>query len=147
MHYNIYKYCKELAKNKQGSALLITVLILTSILTAAFGAANLVVSGIKMSGTQERSTVAYFAAEAGAERVLWEIRKNGFLVSGCDNTVNKYVFFGAGPGDPAICDSSEHGETLSNISSYSVMYTSNLPITFVSAGSYAGVKRIVEIGY
>ena len=134
----------NLLQDNRGTALMMALLILTSILTVSLGAADLVMSGLKMSGTQARSAIAYFAAEAGAERVLWEIRKNGFDLTGCDTVTNKYVDFSV---NPAICGSSEHPETLSNSSSYSVVHTSNPPIAFMSIGSYSGVKRVVEISY
>lgn len=141
MRYNIYKfqYYKDVTKNKRGSALLITVLILTSILAVALGAANLVVSGIKMSGGQERSTIAYFAAEAGAERVLWNLHYGDF--SGCN--FNEYVKFGA----TATCDTNPNPENLSNNSSYNVNYKSITPLAITSTGSFANVKRIVELGF
>lgn len=121
--------------------MLITLLILTSILTVALAAANLVVSGIKMSGTQERSTVAYFAAEAGAERVLWNLHFGDF--AGCNE--EEYVDFGS---DPANCVVLPAFQTLSNNSSYSVFYESTAPsLEIVSIGSFANVKRIVELGF
>lgn len=119
--------------------MLITVLILTSILAVAFGAANLVVSGIKMSGAQERSTAAYFAAEAGAERVLWEIHYNSF--AGCN--LGEYVKFAVA----ATCDTNPNPENLSNNSSYSVFYKSTAPLAITSTGGFANVKRIVELGF
>lgn len=139
----IYNFT-NLSQDNRGIALMMALLILTSILVVSLGAADLVMSGLKMSGTQERSTIAYFAAEAGIERVLWEIRKNGFDISGCDTTTNKYVDFSA---SPAVCGNSEDVKTLSNNSSYSVEYTLNSPRTFVSVGEYAGVRRVVEISY
>ncbi|MBU4256947.1 pilus assembly PilX N-terminal domain-containing protein [Candidatus Parcubacteria bacterium] len=129
----------RIKNNNHGSALLITVLILTSILAVALGAANLVVSGIKMSGGQERSTIAYFAAEAGAERVLWNLHYGDF--SGCN--LGEYVKFGAA----ATCDTNPNPETLSNNSSYSVYYKSTTPLAITSTGGFANVKRIVELGF
>ena len=134
----------SILKNKNGTALMMALLILTSILTVSLGAADLVMSGLKMSGTQARSAIAYFAAEAGAESILWEIRKNGFDSTGCDATINKHVDFSA---DPAECVNSEQVQNLTNGASYSVVNTSNPPIAFMSIGSYAGVRRVVEISY
>lgn len=137
-----YKFT-NLSQDNRGIALMMALLILTSILVVSLGAADLVMSGLKMSGTQERSTIAYFAAEAGIEQVLWEIRKNGFDISAC--AVDDYVDFNV---SPAVCDSLQHVETLSNNSSYSVVLLQTLPSRiFVSTGEYAGVRRVVEISY
>ena len=132
----------NLFKNNQGSALLITMLVLTGMLVAVLGAADLIMSGIKMSGGQERSTIAYFAAEAGIERILWEIRKNSFSFSMC--SVGNYIKFD----NPAICDSSGHSYPLSNNASYSVVYSSDSPVvTFTSTGVYNGVRRSVDVSF
>ncbi len=131
----------NLFKDNRGTVLLMTMLILISMLTVVLGAANLVMSGIKMSGAQERSTMAYFAAEAGAERILWEIRQNDFDVNGCN--IGDYVDFGP----PAICDSSKHNYPLSNNALYSVVYSLDSPVTFTSTGVFSGLKRSVDISY
>ena len=68
-----YKF-NNLLQDNRGTVLFMTMLILISMLTVVLGAANLVMLRIKMSGAQERSTIAYFAAETGVERTLWEIR-------------------------------------------------------------------------
>ena len=57
---------------------MMTVLILSVVLTVTLSAADIVRNGLMMSNAQVNSTKAYFAAEAGAERILWEIRKNSF---------------------------------------------------------------------
>lgn len=127
-------------KNNHGTALIMTILILTSILVVTLAASDLIVPGIKMSRTQERSTKAYFAAEAGAERILWEVRKNFFDDSLC--IIGDYIDF-----DTATCDSSEHNYSLSNNASYSVTYDSGPPVAFTSKGVYLGTNRSVEVSY
>ena len=66
----------NLYKNNKGTILFMSIIILTTILGAALGAANLVLSGIMISGTEQRSTQAYFAADAGIEESLWWARKS-----------------------------------------------------------------------
>ena len=139
----------NLLKDNRGTVLFMTLLILTSMLTVVLGAANLVMSGIKMSGAQERSTVAYFAAEAGAERILWEIRQNGFDLTGCN--INDYIDFSV---TPTVCvDSSTCGVSsiceysLSNNALYSVVYSLDSPVTFTSTGVFSGLRRSVDISY
>ncbi len=106
-----------------------TILILNSIVLISLAAANLIVSGVKMSGTQARSTKAYFAAEAGAEQLLWEYRKGGVACSF---------------GNESACDFSK---TLSDGSSYRVNYVAMSTTTFVSIGSYSGLRRSVELNF
>jgi len=124
-------YIKKKFKENNGSALLLTLLILTSILVVALGAAGLIVPGIKMSRTQEQSTKAFFAAEAGAERALWEVRKNGFPLPGID-TVD--VFPGTG--------------NLDNDSIYQIDYSAVSPVvTFTSTGQYQQTRRSVAVDF
>ena len=79
---------KNIIKNKRGTALFMALMILSGALIVSLGAASLVISGMKQGRTQSYSTKAYFAAESGTERVLWEIRKNGFDPSGCAENVD-----------------------------------------------------------
>lgn len=129
--------------NNNGSALLMTIMITTSVLTVALGVAALVLPGVIMGRTQFRSTKAYFAAETGAERVLLAARVSGFDPGTC--AVGQYVDFNANN-----CTNSLTSTTLSNGSSYYVRYeSSTLPatVTFNSVGSFLGTNRTVEISY
>ncbi len=129
-------------KNNNGTILIMTILILTSILVVTLAAADLIVSGIKMSRTQERSTKAYFAAEAGAERVLWEARNNNFDSTSCNQ--DDYINFDT---NPATCDSSEHSYSLSNNALYRVIFKGSVPIVFSCNGVYLNTARSVEVSY
>ena len=116
-------------KENRGTALLMTLLILTSILTVALGAANLIVPGIRMSRTQAQSTKAFFASEAGVERSLWEVRKNGYTLLGEDTAD---VF----------------NDSLDNGSIYQVDYATSTPIvTFTSTGQYQQTRRSVAVNF
>jgi len=115
-------------KNKKGTALLMTILILNSILIVTLVAAELITAGVKMSGTQARSTKAYFAGEAGAEHILWEFRKNSFGVPGSEGNIIQST-------------------SLENDSSYEVDYANPGTVKFISKGSYASVKRSVEVEF
>jgi hypothetical protein len=122
---------KRLRNNKTGSALLMTMLILSSIMVVALNAAGLVMSGVILSGTQERSTIAFYAAEAGAERALYEARRNPGFTLPMDDTLN---IFGT--------------TTLSNGAYNLVDYSSSTPdIFFSSEGNYAETKRKVELKF
>lgn len=122
---------KNLIRSKKGSALLLTLFILSSVLVVAIGGSSVIVAAIKMSGVQSESTKAYFAAEAGAERVLYEVRKA--------QTVNLLV-----PYQDDI-----FGQTdLSDGSYYIVNYGQKFPkITFTAIGTYDRTKRSVEVSF
>lgn len=104
-------------------------LILTSILVVSLAASNLVVSGIVMSRSQNYSTIAYYAAESGEEKALWEVRKNRYSL-------------------PQENQSGIFSASLSNGSSYSVDFASSSPkITLTSLGVYLGTRRSIASEY
>ncbi|MDD5291288.1 MAG: hypothetical protein PHZ04_04230 [Patescibacteria group bacterium] len=116
-------------KNNDGTALLLTLLILSGILVVALGAASLIVPGIKMSRTQEQSIKAFFAAEAGAERALWEVRKNNYAV-------------------PDVDTDNIFSSSLGNSSTYQVDSALSPPqVTFTSTGSYQQTRRSVAVNF
>ncbi|MFH1233128.1 MAG: hypothetical protein V1649_00550 [Patescibacteria group bacterium] len=116
-------------KNNQGTALLMTLMILSSVLVVTLGAANLIMAGIIASRLEQSSVIAYYASESGVERSLWEVRKDDHPLPN-ENTLN--LFFG----------------NLGNGSSYQVNYTtSTSAVTFTSIGNYHDSKRSVEVYY
>ena len=58
-------------------SILLSVLILSIVSVITLGISFLMLQQIKMSGQVGHSVVAFYAAEAGAERCLYEVRKNG----------------------------------------------------------------------
>lgn len=118
----------KITKNLPGSAILLSVFLLTSIILVAYSGAIGVLANVKMSGAVKRSALAYFAAESGAERLLYEVRKNGY-------DLGAYSYVGLFPG------------TLENSGTYSVDYKTFAPIVFTSVGSYEKMKRSVEISF
>lgn len=121
-------------------------MILTGVLIVSLGAANMLISGIRQSRTQSYSTKAYFAAEAGAERILWEIRKNMADFSLCN--ANDYINFAP----PLSCDSAYnhavHNNYLPNNAFYYVIFNSGGIATSTSpVGNYQDASRSVEVSY
>lgn len=122
-------------KNQTGVILLLTLFILSGILVITLGAADLVLAGLKMNRLTGYSNLAFFAAEAGLERVLWEARKNNYVLPNADQ-------------NDILCPSASALCILANGSSYQVNYATSSPnVTFRSIGSYRGVKRSVESTY
>lgn len=106
--------------------MLLTLFLLTGILVITLGAAELVMSGIRMNRLTGYSTLAFFSSEAGLERALWTARQPGYSY----NNLDQPGLFSGG---------------LSNGSSYTVDYATSTPnVTFTSTGSYGGAKRSVE---
>ena len=137
----------NLFEKNQGTALFMALMILSGVLVVSLGAANLINLGIRQSRIQVYSTKAYFAAEAGAERVLWEIRKNGFNPSSCVENVDYVIFDNDNfPPNTAVCGS-EQINSLFNNATYSVFYKLSSPITFESIGRFQDAKRSVEVSY
>ena len=68
----------KIEKNKKGSALILTMFILSGMFLIAIGSSYLVILGIKAGGIQAQSTKAYYVSESGAERFLWELRQGGY---------------------------------------------------------------------
>jgi len=134
-------------KNKKGSIMLITFLIMSSVMVIAMGASTLVVSAIRMGGTQARAAKAFFAAEAGAERVMWELRKNAFNYTKCDDE-SYFVNFTDDP-THAICDNTgPHLMPLTNSAQFQVASSTQTSTTvFKSIGSYSGTNRVVELSF
>lgn len=110
---------------------MLTMFILSAMMLIVFGGAAVVVSGLKMGGVQSQSTRAYFAAEAGAERLLYDFRKAG-----------------------AFNDLSQLGQsnifgttTLPAGAAYIVSYDHFNPIIFTSIGIYEQTRRSVELNF
>jgi len=70
-------------KIDSGSALLITIVILSVVIAIAAGIASIFVREIRLSVFVDDSVIAIMAADAGVEKKLYDIRKLG----GLDDTI------------------------------------------------------------
>ena len=71
--------------SQQGAiSILLAVLLLAELSVIGLGIAALTIKQIRMSGQVGQSVVAYYAAEAGAEKCLYQVRKS--TEEGCDDT-------------------------------------------------------------
>ena len=161
---------------EQGSAIFLTVMMLASIITVVLLSATLVVGGIRKTRSQEYSATAYFAAETGAERVFYLIRKKYFYLLRADDSpciAGDYIFFNPAFVSPTqgavgaycgICASNPcvdplvmidlqngvYGDNMEDIV-YSVKYTGiELPLghrIWQSSGFHKGIRRLVQIKY
>jgi len=121
--------------NQKGSALLMTILVLSSLMVVGLSAASVAMSGVLISGVQQRSTIALYVAETGAEQALFESRKNGWVLPGAASSTN---VFGT--------------TTLANGGFYMVDYASSTDIitgsttnSFYSDGDFKETRRRIEL--
>ena len=74
------KYLKSKIKNS-GITILLVMLIVSSLLAIAAGIFNFVIGELKLSGNVNDSFQAIYAADEGAERVLFDDRVSGLIDS------------------------------------------------------------------
>lgn len=108
-------------RKQKGASILFAVLVLSFVLSISFGIASILMRQIKMLRNAEHSVVAFYAADAGIERVL----------------MNR--------------DSPENlSQDLSNGARFEVIVTpscSGFNFCIKSIGTYGDVKRAIEIKY
>jgi hypothetical protein len=111
-------------KSNKGASLLLTFLIITALLSIAIGVSRLSLGEIKLGRNIPNSLVAYYAAESGIERALYEDRHGGGVdFSDCLDS----------PTD-SVC--------------YEVQFSGISPNrTVKSNGSYKNIRRTIEITY
>ena len=160
--FKMFKLFNKIKTNQRGSALLlISMLVLTFILVVALGASAIVRNGIIMDREQMESTKAFFASEAGAERILWEIWQNGKEPGKgngsdfCNANPASFCFDSDPNGDIDECNTSctnEDYQTLDNDAKYSLGFFyeesgSGSTTTLSSLGSFRKVNRIIKLIY
>lgn len=118
---------KNILKEKPGSALALTMFILAGMLMVAMSGSTVILLGLKAGGIQSQSTKAYFAAESGTERILWELNRNGFSLP-----------------TPSLADV-RFDATMPGGGNYQIYYTNFYPIIFTSVGEFQQTKRSVQI--
>jgi len=117
----------KIFKDRPGSALLLTVLILSAVFVLAFSASYLALYSIKMADVKLQGSKAYFAAEAGAEAIKWEVRKNGLDL----NTQSNGIILS---GTPFVGGS------------YEVDFASSSGVSTVTViGTYNKTRRVFEV--
>ncbi len=122
-------------KQERGAAILLTFLVLTTVFVIALGISGLMLGETKMSREVPRSLRAYYAAESGIEKSLYDARKGAGA-----NDIGSPPRCSSGTG--AICLDAE------NATCYSIDVTSTPPnVNIKSYGCYKEVRRAIEISY
>lgn len=125
-----FAYFKEKnwkAQDLRGSALALTMFILAGMLLVALSGSYIILLGIKAAGIQSQSTKAYFAAESGAEKLLYELRQKGWSRPPISQTTIVFT------------------DVLPTGANYTVYYTHFNPLLFQSIGEFNKTKRSVEL--
>jgi hypothetical protein len=116
--------------DKVGSALILTMFIMSGMLLVAMSGAYVVFLGIKAGGIQAQSTKAYYAAEAGAEKFLYKMHYTSDFDYG-EYPPGHLMFNG----------------TLNIGPSYEAYFVSWPPLVFRSIGDFQNTKRSVEVRF
>lgn len=113
--------------------MILTMFILAGMLIVAMSGSYIIVAGIKAGGTQAQSIKAYFAAEAGMEDILYQVRKEDLPHTKDDvDTENPIIT----------------GDLESTGVSYKEYFTGYTPARiFVSVGEFQSAKRSVEASF
>lgn len=149
---------KNFVKNEYGgTAILMTVLILAGVLLTALAASDVVKNGLIMGRDRVYSTKAFFAAEAGAERVLYEVRQQDLLEDPSDGGIGPcasgvdFCFTAAGDFNSCSVGCVAPLQTdfeLPNETSYTIGYEySGGKNRIKCTGYYKDISRIVELTY
>lgn len=114
---------KKIKNNKKGASLLLTLLIVSAVLSIAFGISGLSLGEIKISRDTPKSLIAYYAAEAGIECQMYADRLGGIS---CEHSCLD--------DESKIC--------------YDVLISGDSPDRVVkSLGSYQDTVRAIELTY
>jgi len=107
--------------NQKGVSLFLAIMIMSVLSAVALALIGISISGIKIAKGLEDSVMAFYAANTGIERALYNIRKDGIL----DN------FSG----------------TLEETSYEVTIDSDGTSATITSVGSYRETKRAIEVNY
>ena len=151
---------KVIKNHKGATAILLTLLITMAMLFIAVTASDIIRNGLSMSQAHLHSTKAYYGAESGTERILWEIRKhNADPIADAPGVWDdgECVKYSSGYVDTTnstdTCGNPGTEQTLaSNGVKYTTEYSETLGspniIGLKSIGNYKGItQRAVEVGY
>ena len=129
---------RNIKYKRKGVALVLTIFVLVGILAVALGVTSLMVGEIKITREIPRALKAYYAAEAGIERSLYDARKGagaGDIGSPPDCT-----------GGTAVCLDSDACYSVKVIVGGTGDCEAN-SYCIKSYGCYERIKRSIEVSY
>lgn len=101
-------------KIEKGNVLLLALLVMAGIMTAALGIGAIILNEIRQARNIDFSTVAYYAAESGVEQALYKLRKEDAVLTCPSGECDLNGFCSAGDKEPCLRSSGD----LSNQSSW-----------------------------
>lgn len=119
-------------KREKGYALLVVLLILGLLSVIVLGVNIIIATKLKVTIATAHSVVAFYAAESGSEKILYDDRKGAY-----DPNPAGIGFVITPPGKI----------TLSNGATYEVILLNDSPTSIKSIGSFQNVKRALELNY
>lgn len=131
----------KIKNQKGGTIIIMSFLILISILTVSMAVANIAISELKLGSAQTNSTKAYFAADVGAERFLYEVIENSYSPWGSCNE-GDYLDL-----DSHSCPGTSPTLSLGNGSTADVIYASTTAKIIRSEGKFQETKRNIELEF
>jgi hypothetical protein len=117
-------------------------------LTVTLTAAEIIKLGAIRGRTQVFSTKAYFAAESGAERILYDTRQGAtpYNIESCAS--DDCIIFGSPDTCDADCANSNKIQPAEDGSTYKVKYKKDgVDNVILNIGTYKNVTRVVELKY
>jgi hypothetical protein len=115
--------------DQKGVSILLSLLVMTAILSIAFGVSKLVIGEIKIGRDISRSVVAYYAADSAVERAIFEKRINNIELNINDCSVD----WGSGSFYGAKVQVSGSGN--------------NIVVIVKASGCYNNTKRAIEASF
>lgn len=124
---NFFAIChlSFIARRRGATAILLAVLMLSVMLLIGSGVSALIINQLRMSINAGQSVLSFYAADAGAERCLYDMRKD--TGQGCDGT------------------GASRAQTLDNNSNYSAQKVNNTTIR--SSGFFGETSRRLELSW
>lgn len=114
------------AKRQKGVAIYLTISIIAVLSSALLALISLVVSQIEIVLTVGDSVVAFYAADTGIERILYDLYKKGWRPSLGEKPYYQITLDGA---------------------YYTVEVSDNSPSTIYSTGTFKNTERKIEINF
>ncbi len=122
----------NLKDSQKGISLYLSIFFMGVILSIILGMSVILIGQLKITKGLGNSTIAFYAADTGIERILYAIRKQSYDTSTCTPTPCATPYF----------------DTLSNEASYAVFIQDIGPsVSIKSIGSYEETRRAIEITY
>jgi Tfp pilus assembly protein PilX len=113
---------------QKGVSLYLTLVIMTLMLAIALGISAILVGQMKIIKGMGDSVIAFYAADTGIERILYDIRKTPYNPTGGTEPYTNIA--------------------LDNGATYTVkIISANGTVTISSKGTYKDVNRAIEISY